>query len=107
MLLPVSRAFPWGDPCVAGGTYLAGQGPGSAWGSRSLWESRVGALDSCRPLGGLHMLFFTSFPWAGPRGPRSPGLTPCPAPSALGGQTDAAAATHRRGHVQTPGRRAW
>ena len=91
----------------AEGAHLAGQGPGSTWGSRSPWESRVGAPDSHRPPVGAHTLFFTSFPQARPRRPHSPGLTPHPAPSTLGGQISAAVATHRRGHVQTPGRRAW
>ena len=103
---PSFRGLPLGRR-LQGVAHPARQGPGSAWGSRSLWELRVGALDIRRPPLGSHTLFFTSFPWAGLRMPRSPGLSPRPAQSMLGGQTDAAAATHRRGHVQTPGRQAW
>ena len=48
---PSFRGLPLGRR-LRGVAHPAGQGPGSTWGSRSLWELRVGALNIAGPLWG-------------------------------------------------------
>lgn len=90
----------------AGGLIQLGKALGAHGGPGACGSQGEGPGQPQIPVG-AHTLFFTSFPKARPRRPHSPGLTPHLALSALGGQTGAAVATHRRGHVQMPGRRAW
>lgn len=93
VLLPVSGVCLWADPCR--GAHPAGQGPGSAWGSRSLWESRGGARTATDPGGGAHA-FLYELPQGSPAQATLPGPDPPLGPERVRG-TDRCSC----GHPQT------